>query len=285
MKIRISYPNDNKMAIIDLPNFEYLPLFYLFPHELLETECPDLMNMPRSVHGIFKQKEWYNKLSCDYFLQSICDLTAYYVWPAFGISTYMECFSGHDPIWLLAHALPIWQKAFEHMSGITPQGFANVPKKEQGWIDLDEFQNVMLQIGLYGITENNLLPCIKAAREMRCFEDYDSRNSNAKIDFYRRWYHTRSKIVSVSTDRITENDSWEDSITQHEDAVCSKIDAEKFYQSLKPLDHKLLQLRTDGYTYQEIAEKTGYNTHSAVLKRINKIAAEYLEYTDTEEVK
>jgi hypothetical protein len=163
-----------------------MPLFYLFPKELLKSECSSLVDMPRSAHGIFTQKEWFTKLASDFFLQTVCDLTAFYVWPAFGITTYMECFSGNDPIWQLAHSLPIWQRAFEHMSGITPQGLTDAPKKEHEWIKQDEFQSVMLQIGFYGIMDNNLLPCIQAVWEMRCFEDYDNRNSNAKIDFYRK---------------------------------------------------------------------------------------------------
>lgn len=206
----------------------------------------------------------------------------------------MECFSGNDPLWRLAHAIPVWQMAFEHMSGINPQSLDNAPKREQSWIEPDEFQSVMLQIGLHGIAENNLLPCIDAVQEMRCAEDYNNRNSNAKIDFYRRWYHTRSKITSVSLDNLIDdgNDSWDDSISaqfgkyisdpaaQYDDKVCTKLDVEEFYRSLKPLDHEILELRIKGYTYQEIAEKLKYKTHSAVLKRINRIAERYLDFND-----
>jgi hypothetical protein len=296
MKIRIVYPQQNKAAIVELTNFEFLPLFYLFPEELLQKQCPSLVDMPRSVHGIFIQMEWIEKLTSDYFLQAVCDLTAYFVWPAFGISTYMECFSGYDPLWRLAHALPIWQKAFEHMSGITPQSLANMPKKEQEWIRQDEFQNVMLQIGLHGIIENNLLPCIHVVRDMRCAEDYDVRNSNAKIDFYRRWYHTRSNITSISLDYLIEanrsdqddsliplSDYVSDSTAQYEDAICSKLDVEKFYQGLNPVDREILELRVKGCTYQDIAEKTGFKTHSAILKRISRITERYLDFTDEQE--
>ena len=74
-----------------------------------------------------------------------------------------------------------------------------------------------------------------------------------------------------------------DPAAQYEDAVCSKLDIEKFYQSLKPLDREILELRIQGYTYQEIAEKIKYKTHSAVLKRINRIAEQYLDFTDEQE--
>jgi hypothetical protein len=298
MRIRFLYPQQDVIQTVDIPNFEYLPLFYLFPKELLKSECPALVDMPRSVHGIFTQEKWFRQLASDFFMQAVIDLTAFFVWPAFGISTYMECFSGYDPLWQLAHAIPIWRNAYTHMSGITPKSLADTPEREQPWIGLDEFQNVMLQIGLHGITENNLLPCIEAVREMRCAEDYDNRNSNAKIDFYRGWYHTRSKTTSVSLDNLIEmdsNDSRDDSISaqlgnyvsdptaQYEDVVCSKLDIEKFYQSIKPLDREILELRIQGYTYQEIADKIKYKTHSAVLKRINRIAERYFDFTDEQE--
>lgn len=282
MRIQILYPQQNQIKIVDLPNFEYMPLFYLFPKELLKTECPSLMDMPRSAHGIFTQKKWFTVLASDFFLQTVCDLTAYYIWPSFGITTYMECFSGNDPIWQLAHSLPIWQRTFERMSGITPQSLANASKKEHDWIEQEEFQDLMIQVGVRGIMDNKLLPCIQAVREMRCFEDYDNRNSNAKIDFYRRWYHTRSKISTVSLEQLTDNeigDGLHSNLTsQYEDTVCSKIVVDKFYQRLEPLDREILDLRINGYTYQEIAERTGYKTHSGVLKRINRITELYIDY-------
>ena len=54
-------------------------------------------------------------------------------------------------------------------------------------------------------------------------------------------------------------------------------------------DREILKLRMDGYTEQEIADKVGYKTASAVHKRIAKIAnayeglcvtAEYQKYLD-----
>lgn len=290
MRLRFIYPQQNEIAVVNLPNFEYLPLFYLFPKDLLKSECPSLVDMPRTVHGIFTQEKWFTMLASDFFLQTVCDLTAFFVWPAFGISTYMECFSGNDPLWRLAHAIPIWQKALVQMSGITPQSLANIPKRDHPWLDIDEFQSVMLQIGLRGIAENNLAPCIEAVRQMRCSEDYDKRNSNAKKDFYRSWYHTRSKVSSVSLDSLIEaggSDSLDNYVSdlsaQYEDAVCAKLDAERFYRSLKPLDQEILEFRTMGYTYQEIAAKTEYKTHSAILKRINRIAEQYFDYSDEQE--
>ena len=298
MKIQFLHPKQNKKTVIELKNFEYLPLFYLFPKELLEEKCPGLVDMPRSVHGIFKQKQWFTMLMSDFFLQAVCDLTAFYIWPAFGVSTYMECFSGYDPMWRFAHATQIWEEAYEHMSGITPQILVSMLHKEHEWLEFDEFENVMLQIGFYGIMKNNLYPCIQAVREMRCIEDYDWRGSNAKIDFYRKWYHSRTRFKTVSLDQLIESHGSNsrgdavdlvlgnligDPAANFEEAVCSKIDTENFYKTLSSRDREILEMRVNGATYQEIADKLGYKTHSAVLKRINRIAGQYLDYTDEQE--
>jgi hypothetical protein len=298
MRIQIHNPVHNTVAIVEFSNSEFLPLFYLFPTDLLRKECPSLADMPRSVHGIFTQKEWVNKITSDYFLETICDLTACYVWPAFGISTYIECFSGYDPIWMLAHATGIWEQALEQMSGITPQGLANNPRREWRPAKLDEFPELMMRIGLHGIQEHNLIPIIQTVREMRCIEDYDARGSNAKTDFYRKWYHTRARFKTVSLDQLIEsredtsrNDAADavlgdlvgDPAADFSEAVCADIDASQFYEMLTPRDREILQMRVDGHTYQEIADALQYKTHSAVLKRIGRIAEQYLDYADEQE--
>ena len=72
MRIRFLYPQQNEMQVVNLPNLEYLPLFYLFPKELLISKCPSLVDMPRSVHGIFTQVKWAKILASDFFLQAVC---------------------------------------------------------------------------------------------------------------------------------------------------------------------------------------------------------------------
>lgn len=298
MRIQFYHPHQNQATIIEFKNFEFLPLFYLFPIDLLRKECPSFVDMPRSVHGIFTQTEWIEKVSSDYFLQAVCDLAAYYVWPAFGIPTHMECFSGYDPIWQLAHATGLWAQAFEQMSGMTPQNLVKKIKHEWEPAELHEFQELMVTIGKRGLEEENLIPIIKAVREMRCIEDYDARGSHAKIDFYRKWYHTRTRFKTVSLDQLIEgqgdgsrsdavdavlSDFVGDPAANFEDAVCSKIDTEKFYKTLAPRDSEILQMRVEGATYQEIADELEYKTHSAVLKRINRIAGQYLDYADEQE--
>ena len=53
-------------------------------------------------------------------------------------------------------------------------------------------------------------------------------------------------------------------------------------QSISEKDREILKLRMDGLTDQEIADKVGYKTASAVHKRIAKIAGAYEDYVTAE---
>ena len=53
-------------------------------------------------------------------------------------------------------------------------------------------------------------------------------------------------------------------------------------QSISEKDREILKLRMDGLTEQEIADKVGYKTASAVHKRIAKIAGAYEDYVTVE---
>ena len=53
-------------------------------------------------------------------------------------------------------------------------------------------------------------------------------------------------------------------------------------QSITEKDREILKLRMDGLTEQEIADKVGYKTASAVHKRIAKIAGAYEDYVTAE---
>ena len=53
-------------------------------------------------------------------------------------------------------------------------------------------------------------------------------------------------------------------------------------QSISEKDREILKLRMDGLTEQEIADKVGYKTASAVHKRIAKIAKAYEDYVTAE---
>jgi len=290
--MKITVITNNQPYVVDFVNAEYLPLFYLYSKELLQQECPSLVDLPRSFDKLLKNEKWIKVVASDYFLSVVIDLTAFLVWPSLGVRGYMECFSGYDPVWMIAHAANVWLDAFQKIGGITVPYLVQNKRLEMPFLTTEEMKDLFQRIGQYGAWENDLYPIIETVKQMRCIEDYDRRTSNIKKDFYRHWYHTRWRYQTVSIEQlIDEEDENGDSIgsfisdstSGFENGVCEKVDALHFYASLSPKNQEILKLRAHGYTYQEIADRLGYKTHSAVLKRIRKITEQYLDYTDEQE--
>ena len=68
-----------------------------------------------------------------------------------------------------------------------------------------------------------------------------------------------------------------------ENSVISEMQIASFAEStITEKDREILKLRMDGLTEQEIADKVGYKTASAVHKRIAKIAGAYEDYVTAE---
>ena len=64
-----------------------------------------------------------------------------------------------------------------------------------------------------------------------------------------------------------------------EHATIYKMDLERYLTRLDKKDTEIVALKYCGYTQNEIAERLGYKTHSAVGKRISGyIRRKYLDY-------
>ena len=134
----------------------------------------------------------------------------------------------------------------------------------------------------------NMNAAIQVAKEFRCFEDFDFRDSRQKTDFYRKWYHTRTKHPTISLEGFQEDyaenhngQEWDmpDSSQDIETDVTAQVLVDEFKSSLNEKDMAILQMRMEGNTLEEIAEKLGYKNHSGVLKRIRKIGLAYEKFT------
>ncbi len=119
---------------------------------------------------------------------------------------------------------------------------------------------------------------------MPCDEDFESFNTNVRKDFLRKWYHTRSKRVqTVSLEACLEDeDSGIHAIADPAVDFTAQVEGKDFLQrfkgTLSEKDMAILELRAVGYGYQEIADKLGYKTHSAVVKRMEAIKKRFIQY-------
>lgn len=78
---------------------------------------------------------------------------------------------------------------------------------------------------------------------------------------------------------LDEND-WdvEDISVKTQDEIVSELDIEAFIKRFSDKDQKILQLRREGRTYEDIAKAVGFKTHSAVGKRLKIIGKKYEDF-------
>lgn len=100
-------------------------------------------------------------------------------------------------------------------------------------------------------------------------------NNHRKQDFDRKWNHTRAKVSTESLDALDENVA--DPRAHTEAEALADIALNSFWNSLSDEEHRILTYSMSGMTQQEIADKMGFKTHSAVTKRLAKIREKFPE--------
>ena len=158
---------------------------------------------------------------------------------------------------------------------------------EVPWLTYQQFSNLVGNVTDMVIAEQNWQPMIDAIWENRTVEDYETTSSTVKTDFMRKWHHNRSG-KSISLDEMMESEDGDifdvaDPRSDFENSVISEMQIASFAEStITEKDREILKLRMESYTEQEIADKVGYKTASAVHKRIAKIANAYEDFVTAE---
>lgn len=273
-------------------NAEYIPAYYFFPKEALVTVCRELQELPRNPVLIFRDRKAIEVVESDLFLELMMDGFAQLAWPHMGIEAEMEIFSGYDPAYRSAHNCNMWIQTMIAL-GIIPTVEDLVRRVRWfdyfDWTPAEDVYWEMRKVVRATMHRYNLNATFDAVREMRCFEDFDDCSSSKKKDLYRKWYHTRTKHPMVLSDDIQASigekeggftHEAEDEAEWMENNIINRVDGQRFLQMLDEKDRKILLLRYQGGTLQEIADELGYANHSGVLKRINKIGEAYQQFSD-----
>ncbi len=274
---------------VSMRNTEFISMYYFIPRRILEACGAELNALPRNPHQILRSKAACDLIESDLFRLLIVDAVAYMVWPYMGFTEYMEVYSGDDPAWRLAHCPEIWVKELAD-EGILPtaESFLRNADAEFGYVPEAEIDSILRVIVPQAMERHHINEVIQVAQEYRCFEDFDLRKSNQKTDFIRQWYHTRTRHPQISLEGFREayaenhdGQEWDmpDPLEDVQEAVVSWATVEQFKTTLCEKDMAILELRLQGYTLDEIAEKLGYKNHSGVLKRIRKIGQAYEAFT------
>ena len=262
----------------------YLPLAHMLPYDVI-SRYPTLSKLPRSMGALNASPEWGKIIVSQQFLNEIMDAVASLAFPHFGFGGWKEHYTGYSPVWRLSYALPLWAKGVEKLRGWGVQAlFALPPDYEIPFCDPEDVCQVMKQVVEQTIEEQGWGPMLEVIRDMPCEEDFEKWDTNVRKDFLRKWYHTRSKRVqTVSLEECMEDeDSNIHSLPALEGDFTEQVESEdfcrRFKATLSQKDMSILELRVEGYTLEEIADRLGYKTHSAVVKRMEAIKKRFIQY-------
>lgn len=272
------------------------PAFLYLPQEfLLYVGDKKIQSINRNPRALIKDPDQLKILDDDHFF-NFCDRSfAYLVWRNLTKDkSLLLCYSRDNPIFVIAHWLPIYLEQL-HMDIGLPTFYEIMEDPEYyaedwGFFSYNEVKDQMSYIVPRAIERMGLQGTIDTVKEFVCFEDFNTGFSTYKMDFFRKWYHTRTKHPQMSLDEYTEgnmdqyngygveNDVANEEIP-FEDFVISKVDTELFMSKLSDRDQQIIKSRLEGKTYEKIAAEVGFKTHSAVLKRIKKIGEEYQKFS------
>lgn len=272
-------------------NAEYISAFYFIPKSILDKCGEEINSIPRNPRKLLQDRRAIEIVESDLFKLVIIDAYAFMVWPFMGLGAKREIYSGYEPSWRYAHAASIWIKGMED-EGVIPKSqeilkSINV-NEDLGYISEEEISETFTWLVPKIMAKHNMNEIIAVASEYRCFEDFDYRKSRQKIDFYRKWYHTRVKISVESLDELkekyaenTDGMEWDipDDSINVESTVLEPIAVSKFLDTLSETDRKILTMRMDDVTLEKIAKELGFKTHSAIHKRIRKIGLAYEKFS------
>lgn len=273
-------------------NADFIPAFYFIPKSILDKCGSELNSIPRNPRKILQSWDAIAMVESDLFLLAIIDAYAYMVWPFMGLGTKREIYSGYEPSWIFAHAAPYWIQELqdEKILPTAKELLENGGVAENfSYVSEEEISDLFTWLVPQTMAHHNMNAVIDTAKEFRCFEDFDYRNSRQKIDHYRQWYHTRVKNITVESldelkERYAENNDGMDWDVPDERSDINRIVLEpmavsELLTSLSETDRQILTMRMEDITLEKIAEKLGYKTHSAVHKRIRKIGLAYEKFS------
>lgn len=278
MTVMLTRDNGDKTP---LKNQEYLTAYYFIPEGIRQKCGAELNVIPRELGKLRADRKALETIESDLFLLAIIDAYAYMVWPHITPGTMkMEVYSGYDPIWKIAHIPDFWilEMIIRGVIPRTEHFFQFPPDYQYPLIPEEGVYAILEHIVPQAMTRHGLWDVVQTVKQYRCFEDFDGKESNQKTDFIRKWYHTRTKHPQISLEMIQEENEMLLAREYWDDDIVSEVDVNSFINTLSVKDQKLLQLRNEGETYENIAKAIGYKTHSAVGKRLKTIGKKYEDF-------
>ena len=265
-------------------NLHLLPLYYFFPEDIIKEHPKNFQSIPRNPQNILKDKNVLDYVESMEFAVRVCDIVSAAVWHFLDIRASVKAYSEDDPIWRLTYNVEWYREVLEKAHYIyTPSYLFNKIDYDLPYTPWPVYQFGYIQTLPIVMEKHNLLEIMDYVKKHRCFEDFDENvDSIQKLAFETQWRHEQTKHPQISLEEYSENNDILNDSSDVEEQVVSQETINEFTETLNEKDKRILELRLEGRTYEEIAKELGYKTPSAVQKRIKKIGTAFQKHADTD---
>jgi len=260
-----------------LKPFPLLVLFYLLPVDAV-TEL-NLDAVPRCPLQFVGDEFFTTRYIGQAFPKRLMKLWAKIMWACLGMKGWVSDYSEDDPMYKLIHDPDTWLKVLAVLGYDTDWlATKSISVVEIPYPSMEDAAErfVKLAYCFWNHADIKAAEVYEIVRTHRAHTDFAFRESNAKIDFYRSYYHTQSKIETVSyeqnkfkLDQTSQMDVGLQNVDIHDswNHLCTRLQGKH--------DETIFKMTFLGYTQKEIADYVGYKDQGAVSKRLKYILAEY----------
>lgn len=265
-----------------LKDFKYLPLFYMIPYEIAHKRKLD--EFPRNPYAAASCVEWREVYSSALFQTTLADTWGWMMWQCLGIRGGVDNYSINDPFVRVTFNMPLWMGLLAEMGITTDFLAAQEPDTEIPFLTMEQAAHNCDQIAkrFWNHPALKMREMRKIVHEHRAHGDFSSMQSHVKMDFLRKYNHTRAS--TKVTPYINPNGKiiYAPYAPSEFVEVETRIWFDGFLKRLGSKDREIVRLLEEGYTQEETATMLGYANHSGVCKRIKAIRREFGKFRKEE---
>ncbi|MGN0967669.1 MAG: hypothetical protein ACI4O3_00240 [Oscillospiraceae bacterium] len=189
-------------------------------------------------------------------------------------------------------AIKQYMELFGPLIEFVAESYCEAKRKTLEELDDNDVQRIMDRVTsvvneelMNAVMQGQRFPAINdIAHTNLTHEDFGNKVNFDSINFHEQWTRCDTQVqellsLDAELGKESENDDLHSTIEPgYEVDFISQALLNSFCETLDDIDTTIFHTRMDGRTYVQIAEKLGYKTHSAVLKRVEKIGTRWKEF-------
>lgn len=188
-------------------NASYYPSFLFIPYEMLFHGGKEIRSIPRCFDDLLNSEMGLSIMHTHRFIAFMMNCYTMMVWQVirqeYKLHPVFQVYSENNPAVIVSRMINFWIKELE-IAHILPckEDFLNDPYyryQKYGYQNLESAVNVLTPIILPALKKYGFDKVIETAIAIPCHEDFSHWHSTSRIDFERKWYHSRTKLYKGSS--------------------------------------------------------------------------------------